>query len=88
VACVRKSTSVSAGSTPQLTEPKVACRRSSNDFGQIRAALFLGLEEEYLIEVGPCNCGRCRRTPTSTGDTVEVSIRPQNCMVLIAAEDE
>jgi hypothetical protein len=33
---------------------------------------------------------RAMRPPTGvrTGDTVEVSIRPQNCMVLLAAEDE
>jgi hypothetical protein len=55
--------------------------------GKVRAASFLGLEEEYLIVVDGVEL-RAVRPPSGarSGDTVEVSIRPQNCMVFLATE--
>jgi ABC-type Fe3+/spermidine/putrescine transport system ATPase subunit len=54
--------------------------------GQILAALFAGLEEEYAIAVEGVEL-RAVRPPSGVraGDAVEVSIRPQNCMVLPAS---
>jgi len=54
--------------------------------GRVLAALFAGLEEDYTIAVEGVEL-RAVRPPTGvrTGDTVEVSIRPQNCMVLSAS---
>jgi ABC-type Fe3+/spermidine/putrescine transport system ATPase subunit len=56
--------------------------------GRVRTALFGGLEEEYLIAVEGVEL-RAVRPPTGVraGDAVEVSIRPQNCMVLRAPDD-
>jgi TOBE domain len=56
--------------------------------GQVRTALFAGLEEEYLISVAGVEL-RAVRPPTGVhaGDAVEVSIRPQNCMLLRASDD-
>jgi TOBE domain len=56
--------------------------------GQVRTALFAGLEEEYLISVAGVEL-RAVRPPSGVraGDAVEVSIRPQNCMLLRASDD-
>jgi iron(III) transport system ATP-binding protein len=53
--------------------------------GQVRTALFAGLEEEYLISVAGVEL-RAVRPPSGVraGDAVEISIRPQTCMVLRA----
>jgi hypothetical protein len=54
--------------------------------GRVLVALFAGLEEDYTIAVGGVEL-RAVRPPSGvrTGDAVEVSIRPQNCMVLSAS---
>ena len=55
--------------------------------GKVRAASFLGLEEEYMIMVEGVEL-RAVRPPSgvATGDAVEVGIRPQNCMVFRATD--
>jgi ABC-type Fe3+/spermidine/putrescine transport system ATPase subunit len=55
--------------------------------GKVRAASFLGLEEEYMIVVEGVEL-RAVRPPSGvqSGDAVEVGIRPQNCMVFNATE--
>jgi iron(III) transport system ATP-binding protein len=89
VACVRKehigvrkidaAAQASDGRLPAV-EQRIA--------GQVRTALFAGLEEEYLISVAGVEL-RAVRPPTGVhaGDAVEVSIRPQNCMLLRASDD-
>jgi ABC-type Fe3+/spermidine/putrescine transport system ATPase subunit len=88
VACVRKEhigvRKVDAGAhAPDGRLPAVEQRFA----GTVRAASFLGLEEEYLIVVEGVEL-RAVRPPSGvrSGDTVEVSIRPQNCMVFLANE--
>ena len=53
----------------------------------MRAASFLGLEEEYMIVVEGVEL-RAVRPPSGvrSGDAVEVGIRPQNCMVFRATD--
>jgi ABC-type Fe3+/spermidine/putrescine transport system ATPase subunit len=88
VACVRKEhigvRKVDAGTqAPDGRLPAVEQRFA----GKVRAASFLGLEEEYLIVVEGVEL-RAVRPPSGvrSGDTVEVSIRPQNCMVFLTTE--
>jgi ABC-type Fe3+/spermidine/putrescine transport system ATPase subunit len=52
--------------------------------GEIRAASFLGLEEEYVVEVGGVEL-RAIQPPSgvAAGDRVEVSIRPEDCIVFM-----
>ena len=53
---------------------------------QIRAASFLGLVEEYIVAVGDVEM-RAIQPPTgvSSGDPVDVSISPDDCIVLTDA---
>jgi iron(III) transport system ATP-binding protein len=88
VACVRKEhigvRKVDAGTqAPDGRLPAVEQRFA----GTVRVASFLGLEEEYLIVVEGVEL-RAVRPPSGvrSGDTVEVSIRPQNCLVFLATE--
>lgn len=50
--------------------------------GEIRAASFLGLEEEYVVALGDVEL-RSIQVPigVQAGDRVEVSIRPEDCTV-------
>ena len=50
--------------------------------GEIRAASFLGLEEEYVVAVGGVEL-RAIQPPSGmqSGDRVEVAIRPEDCIV-------
>ena len=52
--------------------------------GEIRAASFLGLEEEYVVVVGGVEL-RAIQPPSGVqaGDRVEVSIRPEDCIVFM-----
>jgi iron(III) transport system ATP-binding protein len=67
-----------------------AAAESRNGFaGRIRAASFLGLSEEYVIDVA----GREMRAiqPVSDlreGDSVAVSIAPYDCIILSKGEDQ
>jgi iron(III) transport system ATP-binding protein len=55
--------------------------------GKVRAASFLGLEEEYIIVVEGVELRAvCPPSGVQSGDAVEVGIRPQNCMVFSATE--
>jgi iron(III) transport system ATP-binding protein len=88
VACVRKEhigvRKVDAGAqAPDGRLPAVEQRFA----GKIRAASFLGLEEEYMIVVEGVEL-RAVRPPSGvrSGDMVEVSIRPQHCMVFLAPD--
>jgi hypothetical protein len=53
--------------------------------GQVRAASFMGLTEEYVISVGGAHI-RSIQTPQGhgLGDRVQVVIRPEDCAVLAA----
>jgi ABC-type Fe3+/spermidine/putrescine transport system ATPase subunit len=88
VACVRKEhigvRKIDAGAqAPDGRLPAVEQRFA----GKVRAASFLGLEEEYMIVVEGVEL-RAVRPPSGvrSGDTVEVSIRPQHCMVFLAPD--
>jgi ABC-type Fe3+/spermidine/putrescine transport system ATPase subunit len=52
--------------------------------GEIRAASFLGAEEEYVIDLEGVEL-RSLHVPVGAqaGDTVEVTIRPENCTVFV-----
>jgi iron(III) transport system ATP-binding protein len=53
--------------------------------GKARAASFLGLEEEYMLVVAGVELRAVRRASgVASGDAVEVSIRPQDCMIFRA----
>jgi iron(III) transport system ATP-binding protein len=53
--------------------------------GKARAASFLGLEEEYMLLVADVELRAVRRASgVAAGDAVEVSIRPQDCMIFRA----
>jgi iron(III) transport system ATP-binding protein len=89
VACVRKEhigvrKLDAVGQAPDARLPAVEQRFA----GKVRAASFLGLEEEYMIEVEGVEL-RAVRPPSGvrSGDAVEVSIRPQNCMVFLSQEE-
>jgi iron(III) transport system ATP-binding protein len=54
--------------------------------GQIRAASFLGLVEEYIVAVGDTELRAIQpATGAGSGDQVEVSVRPDDCIVLTDA---
>jgi iron(III) transport system ATP-binding protein len=55
--------------------------------GKIQASSFLGLVEEYIVTVGDVEL-RAIHSPSgaAAGDAVEVSVRPDDCIVLSDAE--
>ena len=56
--------------------------------GEIRASSFLGLVEEYIVAIGGVELRAIQPfTGAQTGDRVEVSIRPSECVVLSEATD-
>ena len=63
---------------------KDAAPASGAQVGAVRAASFLGLEEEYVIDVGGVEL-RAIAAPSGVvaGDRVEVSIRPEDCLVFM-----
>jgi iron(III) transport system ATP-binding protein len=53
--------------------------------GQIRAASFLGLSEEYIVAVNDVELRVIQpSSEVQSGDSVEVSVRPQDCIVFLA----
>jgi hypothetical protein len=53
--------------------------------GKARAASFLGLEEEYMIVIDGVELRAVSpASGVASGDAVEVSIRPQDCMIFRA----
>ena len=53
--------------------------------GEVRAASFLGLEEELMIVIAGVELRAVRpASGVGTGDAVEVSIRPQDCLIFRA----
>ena len=53
--------------------------------GEVRAASFLGLEEELMIVIAGMELRSVRpASGVGTGDAVEVSIRPQDCLIFRA----
>jgi len=53
--------------------------------GEVRAASFLGLEEEFMIVIAGMELRSVRpASGVGTGDAVEVSIRPQDCLIFRA----
>jgi ABC-type Fe3+/spermidine/putrescine transport system ATPase subunit len=56
--------------------------------GQVRASSFLGLVEEYIVAIGNTEL-RAIQPPTgaNSGDAVDVSIRPDDCIVLSESGD-
>lgn len=53
--------------------------------GEVRAASFLGLEEELMIVIAGMELRAvCPASGVGTGDAVEVSIRPQDCLIFRA----
>jgi iron(III) transport system ATP-binding protein len=56
--------------------------------GEVRAASFLGAEEEYVIDLDGVEL-RSLHAPVGAqaGDTVEVTIRPENCTVFLSQGD-
>jgi iron(III) transport system ATP-binding protein len=88
VVCVRKEhvgvRKLDAGAPSQDGRMPAVEQRLS---GKVRAASFLGLEEEYMIVVEGVEL-RAVRPPSGvrSGDAVEVGIRPQNCMVFRATD--
>jgi ABC-type sugar transport system ATPase subunit len=78
LACVRKE---------HVTLRKLAdgaAPASGAQVGEVRAASFLGLEEEYVVDVGGVEL-RAVAAPSgvAAGDKVEVSIRPEDCLVFM-----
>ena len=59
---------------------------SGAQVGEVRAASFLGLEEEYIIDLGGVEL-RAIQPPSGvqSGDRVEVMIRPEDCTVFAEA---
>ncbi len=55
--------------------------------GQIKAASFLGLQEEYLVAAGPVEM-RAIQGPSvlKAGDRVAATIRPEDCIVLLEGD--
>jgi hypothetical protein len=53
--------------------------------GEIRAASFLGLSEEYIVAANDVELRVIQpSSDVQSGDRVEVSIRPQDCLVFPA----
>ena len=52
--------------------------------GEVRAASFLGAEEEYVLDLDGVEL-RSIQAPigAQAGDMVEVTIRPENCTVFV-----
>jgi hypothetical protein len=76
LACVRKE-HVTIRKLPADAPPSAGAL-----VGEIRAASFLGLEEEYVVAVDGVEL-RAIQPPSGmqSGDRVEVAIRPEDCIV-------
>ncbi|MGZ3296054.1 MAG: ABC transporter ATP-binding protein [Xanthobacteraceae bacterium] len=87
VACLRKE---HVGVRPVAADrPKSAAGFALSEgqtyAGEVRAASFLGLEEELMIVIAGMELRAVRpASGVGTGDAVEVSIRPQDCLIFRA----
>jgi ABC-type Fe3+/spermidine/putrescine transport system ATPase subunit len=71
-----------AAAVPALTSPQVVA-------GEICAASFLGLAEEYVVAVDGVELRAIQPTgAVRPGDRVEVAIRPQDCLVFAAPSQD
>ena len=79
LACIRKE-HVAVRKLPPGAETRYGAM-----IGEVRAASFLGLEEEYVVDVDGVEL-RSIQQPIGAvaGDTVEVTIRPEDCTVFAA----
>jgi iron(III) transport system ATP-binding protein len=84
LACIRKE-HVSLSNTPAPIGGVAPAPAGENQLvaGEIRAASFLGLVEEYIVAMGEAEVRAIQPiTGVRTGDTVAVNIRPADCIVL------
>jgi ABC-type Fe3+/spermidine/putrescine transport system ATPase subunit len=87
VACLRKEhigvRRLEDGQAPRMGSP--ALSEQQTFMGKARAASFLGLEEEYMIVIDGVELRAVSpASGVASGDAVEVSIRPQDCMIFRA----
>ena len=82
VACVRKE----HVAIRKLAPDAVLTADARSLIGEVRTTSFLGLEEEYVVAVGGVEL-RAIQVPSGVqaGDRVEVSIRPEDCIVFLEA---
>ena len=65
-----------------------AAPRAQSILGEIRAASFLGLDEEYVVAMDGIELRAVQpASGLKAGDRVEVSIRPEDCMVFLKSEN-
>src|SRR6185437_2937348 len=84
LACIRKEHvgigAAAAGAAPPAPDPAGDNRPVA---GEIRAASFLGLTEEYIVAMGGAELRSIQSiSGIQAGDAVAVSIRPADCIVL------
>ena len=86
VACLRKEhIGVRRADGQPSLAPSATCPEEQTFAGLARAASFLGLDEEYMIVIAGLELRAVR--PASgvvSGDAVDVTIRPQDCMIFRA----
>jgi ABC-type sugar transport system ATPase subunit len=91
LACTRKEhiAVAKSGETTPDPVPASANGRAAQVFnGVMRAASFLGLEEEYIIAIDCIEIGAIQPPRgLAAGACVTVTIRPQDCIVFIADRD-
>jgi ABC-type Fe3+/spermidine/putrescine transport system ATPase subunit len=89
--CVRKEHVAVAkpGSPTAPAETAAASPPAEQTFlARIRAASFLGLEEEYIVTVGGVDIGAIQPARGfQAGEDVQASLRPEDCIVFIDAGD-
>jgi len=86
VACLRKEhiDVRRAGGQPSPAA-KSTCPGEQTFAGVARAASFLGLDEEYMIVIAGVELRAVRpASGVASGDAVDVTIRPQDCMIFRA----
>jgi ABC-type Fe3+/spermidine/putrescine transport system ATPase subunit len=86
VACLRKEhIGVRHAGGQPLRAPSPACPEEQTFAGVVRAASFLGLDEEYMIVIAGVELRAVRpASGVASGDAVDVTIKPQDCMIVRA----
>jgi ABC-type Fe3+/spermidine/putrescine transport system ATPase subunit len=86
VACLRKEhIGVRHAGGQPLRAPSPACPEEQTFAGVVRAASFLGLDEEYMIVIAGVELRAVRpASRVASGDAVDVTIKPQDCMIVRA----
>jgi ABC-type Fe3+/spermidine/putrescine transport system ATPase subunit len=65
--------------------PSATCPEEQTFAGLARAASFLGLDEEYMIAIAGLELRAVRpASGVASGDAVDVTIKPQDCMIFRA----